>query len=313
MAILHVLNGDATLVPFRDSGLSGDIVIDRMMMSEGKTTYTADMDAFFTARADHAQNSYGIDRQTYLTQVVQEFARVQDAAHYDEVVLWFEFDLFCQVNLLFTLFYMQQFKLPAKISLVSPDSHPNTPNFKGLGMLSAAHFPALFEQRLTLQSSDLQTANQIWAAYCSSTPLTLETFAGQPAGQLYHIGKALQAHLQRLPAIENGLNRIENFFLNLLAMADYRWYDLYSQFWNQLTVYGFGDFQLDVYMRGMISTGVIEEDGQLLSITSLGKEILNGEENYLAYAPRKERFLGGVPLQDTPWRWDQKAKKVVKV
>ena len=313
MAILHVLNGDATLVPFRDSGLSGDIVINRSMMSEGKTIYTADMDEFFHARADHAEHFYGIDRQTYLSQVVQEFTRLENVTGYDEVVLWFEFDLFCQINLLFTLFYLQQHPLPAKISLIAPDSHPHTPNFKGLGMLSADHFPELFSERLTVAASDLQTANQIWAAYCSATPLKLETFAGQPAGQLFHMGKALKAHLQRLPAIENGLNRIENFFLNLLAMADYRWYDLYSQFWNQLTIYGFGDFQLDVYMRRMISAGVIEENGQLLSITRLGREILNGEENYSAYAARKERYLGGIPLQDSPWRWDDKAQKVVKV
>ncbi|HEY0272010.1 MAG TPA: hypothetical protein VGC22_02445 [Chitinophaga sp.] len=313
MSILHVLNGDATLVPFRDSGLSGDIVINRSMMSEGQTIYTMDMDAFFRARADHAQHAYGIDRQTYLTQVVQEFTRLENAALYEEVVLWFEFDLFCQVNLLFTLFYMQQHRLPARISLVSPAAHSQTPNFKGLGMLSASHFPALFADRLTLTPSDLEAAGNIWAAYCHFTPLRLEPFAGHPTGQLHHIGRALTAHLQRLPAVGNGLNRIEQFFLGLLSMADYRWYDLYSQFWNQLTIYGFGDFQLDVYLRNMISAGVVDEKGQLLSITRLGREILNGEEQYGPYAARKEHYLGGIPLQHTPWRWDEKAGKVVNV
>ncbi|PUZ27918.1 hypothetical protein DCC81_00035 [Chitinophaga parva] len=314
MAILHILNGDATLTPFRNSGLPGEIVVNRSMMSEGHTIFTTDMDEFFKARADHAQQVYGIDRKTYLTQVVQEFTRLENVSKYEEVVLWFEFDLFCQINLLFTLFYLQQFRLPPRVSLVAPGPQYQPAGFRGLGMLTAGHFPGLFADRLVLQPQDLGLATEIWSAYCAVTPMRLEPFSGdRQNGQLYHIGPALKAHLQRLPSVQNGLNRIESFFLNLLLVSEYRWYDLYTQFWDQLTIYGFGDFQLDVYLRRMISAGVVDEKGQQLSITGLGRDILNGEENYLRYAARKGRYLGGIPLHDTPWRWDERTQSVVRV
>ena len=314
MSYMHVLNGDATLTLFRQSDIPGEIVVCREMMCEGKVICTDDMAAFFETRAKHLEQYYGIDRQTYFANVVKELEKLKTAGEYDEIVLWFEFDLFCQINLLFILHYLrtQVIRLP-KISLVSIENHPEVADFRGLGLLMPYHFPALLQERVYLEEADLQLAAHAWEAYCKGDPPELEAISQHATSHLSYLGPALIAHLQRLPAVDNGLNAIQSYFLRKLSLSSLRWYDLYAQFWDDMKIYGFGDFQLDIYIQRMRSAGIIEQQDVMLSITSLGREVLNNEENYTDYISLQHRWLGGLQLLDNPWRWDDASKHVVKV
>lgn len=305
MRYLHVLNGDATREVFDHSGIPGDKVVWREMLCEGKTPATRNMELFFEERAAYLQQQYGIDSTSYLRDLPETFQQLDAAAGYDEVVLWFEFDLFCQINLVFVLNYLRQsgMALPP-LSIVQLDEHPDVPDFRGMGMLKPEHLPPLFEKRTRLQPDDLQLAQQVWEAYSQETPQALEALSQRSSRNLPYLGKALQAHLQRLPAVANGLNAVEHFFLDRLTLGKLREQALYYQFWNEMKIYGFGDFQLDVYIQRLQRAGVVERENQLLSITSLGREVLAGEQNYLSFASQENVWLGGIPLAHTPWRWD---------
>jgi len=314
MAYLHILNGDATLTSFRQSGVPGEVVICREMMCEGKVKATKDPTRFFESRAKHLEYQYGIDKQTYYTNVVQELEKLKTAGEYEEIILWFEFDLFCQINMLFVLYYLQSLTSPLPpVSMVAIDAHAEIPDFKGMGMLAPRHFPPLFEQRALLGPEDLQLAAATWDAYCQPSPLDLEALSSSTSANLPFLGKAIKAHLKRLPAIDNGLNSIEHFFLQRLMLGKYRWYDLYAQFWKEMKIYGLGDFQLDIYIQRMRRAGVIEQNDQQLSITSLGMEVLENEENYIDYVSLQHRWLGGIRLINSPWRWDAAIKRVVAI
>ncbi|NSL90048.1 hypothetical protein ECE50_024635 [Chitinophaga sp. Mgbs1] len=304
MSYLHVLNGDATLTLFRQSKLEGEVVVCREMMSEGKVKYTKDAAVFFESRAKHLEYHYGIDKQTYYTNVVQELEKIKiSGSSYDEIILWFEYDLFCQINMLFVIHYLKNNLSP--LPVISVADLPHHPDIAG--------FPTLMQQRVALTDADLQLADDAWDAYCLHTPQALETIAQMPPGNLKHLPAAIQAHLHRFPDINSGLSTIELFFLQKLALGNYRWYDLYISFWDEQKIYGFGDFQLDILKQRMIAAGVIEEDAQMLRITSLGREILAGEENYLVYTPLQHRWLGGVRLANCPWRWNPATQSTTSI
>ncbi|PSL48682.1 hypothetical protein CLV51_1016 [Chitinophaga niastensis] len=303
MSYVNVLNGDATLALFRQSEVPGEVVVCREMMCEGKVKYTKDPLLLFESRAKHLEFHYGIDKQTYYTSVVLELEKLKQSGSFDEVVLWFEYDLFCQINQLFILYYISsQIKEPPPISIVDLPHHP-----------PIADLPQLFEQRIRLQPEDLQMAADAWDAWCLSTPLALETMAKLPTGNLKHLPAAIIAHLQRFPSVENGLSIIENYFLLRLVLGNYRWYDLYMLFWDELEIYGFTNFQLDILINRMERAGVVVETDQLVKITSLGKEILEEEENYLDYVSLEHRWLGGVRLAKSPWRWSSATKSLVEI
>ncbi|SEV97072.1 hypothetical protein [Chitinophaga arvensicola] len=304
MSYVHVLNGDAILPLFQQSGVPGEVVVCREMMCEGKVKYTNNLPEFFESRAKHLEFHYGIDKQTYYTNVVQELEKLDlSGSHADEIVLWFEYDLFCQINMLFILHYLSS-KLPAlpTISLVDLHHHPDV-----------SDFPKLFEQRVTLQPDDLQWAADVWDAWCLPTPQVLETISKLSAGNLKHLPAAITAHLKRFPDLNTGLSTIENYFLLRLVLGSYRWYDLYMLFWDELEIYGFTNFQLDILIHRMVNAGVLEEHDQMLKITSLGREILEEEENYLDYVSLEHRWLGGVRLATTAWRWDPDINGLVEI
>ncbi len=310
--MLHVLNGDATREIFDHSGIPGEVVVWREMLCEGKAPATHDMSSFFRERADHLQQVYGIDSTAYLSGIMKEYEQLNNAAVYEEIVLWFEFDLFCQVNLIFVLYYLQglRIKLPP-VSIVQLDKHPDVPNFRGIGMLKSQHLQPLFEKRVYLQEEDWQFARAAWEAYIQEDPLALEELSHHTSHRLPYLGKALQAHLQRLPDVSTGLNAVEHFLLDRLALGKLRERDLYYQFWNELKIYGFGDFQLDIYTQRLQRAGVVTREDEMLALTGLGAEVLNHEENYLSFASRQDEWIGGIPLDHTPWRWNEAEGKVV--
>lgn len=302
------------LATFQESGIPGEVVICREMLCEGRVTDAPNVLTFFEERSVHVQQVYGIDQQIYQTRVVEEFLKLHNAKDSDEIVLWFEFDLFCQINLLFCLHYLQQ--LPtnfSKISIVSVGDEPNTQNFKGLGSASAQQLQTLFEQRKEVKDDDIMLATRAWQAYCGNNPFAIEALVTETSPALPFLGTALAAHLQRLPNTFNGLNIIHQFFLHRLALGQARWYDLYQLFWNELRILGFGDFQLDIYSQRMRHAGVMESKDQMLAITSLGKEVLSGEENYLHYADFQQIWLGGIHLHKTPFRYHNDTNEVVTI
>jgi hypothetical protein len=305
MRYLHVLNGDAALTLFRQCEVPGEVVICREMMCEGKVKNTNNLPTLFESRAKHLQFHYGIDKQTYYSNVVTELEKmVSFASSSDEIVLWFEYDLFSQVNLLFILHFIANSKIDKQIpiSIVDLPHHPGSEDI-----------PKAFDKRTRLQTDDLSLAADIWDAWCMDTPLLLETISKMPTGNLKHIPSAITAHLKRFPDAVTGLSIIEQYFLLQLALGSYRWYVLYMFFWRDLEIYGFSNFQLDVLVHRMEDAGVIDEREQLLMITSLGREILEEQENYLDYVSLEHRWLGGVRLATTPWRWDQSRNRLVEI
>ena len=67
---------------------------------------------------------------------------------YDELILWFERDLFDQLNLIQLLPWIRQRLPPTKpVTLVCRGSFPGRPDFKGLGELAPDELASLLETR----------------------------------------------------------------------------------------------------------------------------------------------------------------------
>ena len=60
---------------------------------------------------------------------------VDEATAAEELILWFEHDLFDQLALIRLLARLARRGLPATLTIVSIDRHPEVPNFLGLGQL----------------------------------------------------------------------------------------------------------------------------------------------------------------------------------
>lgn len=119
--MLHILNGETTLEGVTQTGIAGTLVSWGDLLMEGPLTGSATAAQDWEARAQWLELHFGIDRAVYLGRMVESLAALQGAAEQDEVVLWFEEDLLCQVHLMFVLaWFAEQLSLPANLSLICP-------------------------------------------------------------------------------------------------------------------------------------------------------------------------------------------------
>jgi len=100
--MLHVLNGDCAAEAFAEVRPAAEPrLVWRDILMEGPLGDELRGDGLAHARAAYLERHFGIDEGQYAEEVRQAEAGLDDGARHEEVVLWFEEDLFCYVNLLY--------------------------------------------------------------------------------------------------------------------------------------------------------------------------------------------------------------------
>ena len=103
---LHILNGDSTVEIFDKTTILGDIVVWREMLCEGVIQNEIGSDAFWKSRYDFFESEFNVNKLEYFDKTIKELIKLEELSNYKEVVLWFEYDLFCQINLIAACSYL---------------------------------------------------------------------------------------------------------------------------------------------------------------------------------------------------------------
>src|SRR5207253_5600508 len=114
----------------------------------------------------------------------------------------------------------------------------------GLGQLNQQQLASLFPQRRAVTEAQLSLGSKAWQAYSSPNPQKIEGLLASDTSALPFLKGALIKHLQRFPSVRNGLGRIENLGLELIAAGQKEFDKLFREFGNAEPTYGFGDAQL---------------------------------------------------------------------
>jgi hypothetical protein len=315
MRTLHILNGDATAGAFTEANILGqsdqaELAIWREAMSEGPVN--ADVEslgelwdirrAWHNATVDSQPDEY--DRM-----VVQEFEKLANPAGYDEIYLWFEHDLFCQINLVFLLAQVAQRPLgTTKIKQVSVDSFPGEPFFKGIGQLNGAQLATLYLQAEALTQHELDLALRVWNAYAGQEPLAIQELLTSDFGRLRFLKNALILHLQRFPFTENNLNLIEHMLTATLMEGPMPETSLIGRFLQQDRVYGITDLSVGEII-GQLNGKLWAYTDDGVSLTESGADVIAGRR----LLNPVERWLGGFyQTADSPYRWDREIEKLIE-
>jgi hypothetical protein len=295
--VLHLLNGDATAAVFPDA-LPGERAVWRDILMEGPA------DADPETRAAWLAPRLDVTPEAYVRGWREGQATLARAKEHDEVVLWFERDLFCAINVWFVLSRLDA----ARVSLVFPEV---TADVKGLGALESARFTALFEQRRLLSADEIADARALWRAYAAPDPTSLTRL-----GPIFPFARAaIRLHCGRFPSVANGLDETEHAILATLGQET-TFVALFlavttTPAGNEL---GMGDVQFAAIVRDLAAgptplVTIEQRDEQFgrwrISGTPAAADVLAGRVDRLAVLPL-DRWLGGVHLRPgTPaWRWD---------
>ena len=171
MSILHILNGEATANSFEDTGLDGDVMVWHEVLTEGPLTGNIASGGFWKAREQWICGQFNETEERYQHRVLDELVKLSDES-YEEINLWFEFDLHCQVNLLGIMNYLKQLSnlsMPA-VYLICPADYPGKPEFRGMGELNGEELEFLYDNiRVQLSGMDFIIAQEAWAVYTQAT------------------------------------------------------------------------------------------------------------------------------------------------
>jgi hypothetical protein len=304
--MLHVLNGDATLSVFARADIGGERLVWRDILVEGPVTANGDAAPALEARAAFLAARLTIDGAAYVRSTREQADGLAAARGHDEVVLWFEQDLFCAVNVWHILAWFDHHTPDARLTLV----YPVTDDVKGLGALEPGRLAALFAERVPVSEETLAIGRRAWAAYASADPLDSAPFVDREDAALPFVRSAFRCHLGRYPSVVNGLNEVETAALAVLRRGPRNFGALFREVSGHPRVrrHGMGDLQFAAAVRGLdpllrvFGGDVMRAE---LEITQLGRDVVAGDRDWLDVRPI-DTWLGGVRLvEGRPlWRWD---------
>jgi hypothetical protein len=260
MSILHILNGDSTALGFEDTGLKGDILVWREVLSEGPLEENIVSGSFWRRREEWICETFKETPENYQQNVLDELTKLSGL--YDEINLWFEFDLHCQVNMLGVMTYFKQktdLSAPA-IYLICPADFPGKEDFRGIGELTGEELEYLYDNtREQLSEIDFAIAEDAWRIYASHDEEKLKNYLHRTDfwGSLHCLKPALAAQLKRLPLNEKRLNYVEQQLLEIYHNGYKTWPEILSIFWQSEKIYGMGDMEIDIYLQKLIRRGLI--------------------------------------------------------
>jgi hypothetical protein len=316
---LHVANGSSTTGLIHAAGISGATSIWADPLYEGPVPDGLSDEELLVVRATHLAEPGGRggpDVEDIVAELTQ-WRRVISDGGYDELVLWFEHDLFDQLNLIQLLGFLQgQVRTLRPVSLVCVGSFPGHPRFKGLGELTPQELASLLDRREPVTAEQYGLAGAAWRAFRAANPQAIEELVGGDTSSLPFLAPALARHLEEFPWTTDGLSRTERRLLEWAASGPADMRAAFGRMHDRETAFYISDASFSSMVRALASSArplvavdAVPDDSCLppgtIELTPRGREVLDGRVDRVRQ-DGLDRWLGGVHLHGfgPVWRWD---------
>ena len=317
MTRLIITNGDSAAALLAEAGRSGTILPWRDVLYEGPIVGGA-IEACSSVRAGFLAARFGID----LAEVVGEFA-ARDAAmrahaDFDRIELWFEHDLYDQLQLIQILSFFADEGRTEGIDLIQADDF--------LGAERPDTILRFARGARAIIGTDLDYADFVWADLAMPTPEALMRRLDEPFPALRFVGPALHRFLEELPSPVNGLGRTEAAALSELATGPRSAVELFRSTLTAEEAAFMGDASLFLILRdlaevetplitGLPLAGEVVAAGdpgkRPLGLTEAGAAVLAGESDNVRLNG-VDRWWAGTRLKGrTSWRYDRDVMTLV--
>ncbi|MFY0683445.1 MAG: hypothetical protein JXR20_02760 [Balneola sp.] len=238
MKIVHILNGDALKERF-PSTIDGGIIVARECLVDGNVTADS-LNDLFQIRAAYLDNEESSEQEFYQNKVVPEFEKIIALPKHSTINLWFEDDLFCQVNLWFVSHLIEQFCSSSTVFLV----RPHTDIRYGFGGLDSNGLVQAHSEKVKLSSKDINLFSSLWNLYQDKNHAEVVKLSQKESEKFPFLKAAAQANLERFPD-DGSLGRPEQTLLKIMTdINSTEFGPVFQEFHKREGIYGFGDLQV---------------------------------------------------------------------
>ncbi|GAA4808645.1 DUF1835 domain-containing protein [Litoribaculum gwangyangense] len=302
---LHITNGSILSDFLNELNVEGEKLTWQEMLCEGPTIEMVYTEQFISLRQAFFDEFYDVDLD--LEQITSELNKLNNVNDYSEIVLWFEYDLFCHINMVAVISLIQQRKIDLPIYLVCSGRIEGSKNLKGLGELSSKELLEHYKNKVLLNHDDISLATTVWGIYCGIDHNLLKPFILKPSSFKY-LTNCLKAHLERFPELHDGLNILERNILKIIEKHQITSKNhLLGYALNYQGFYGYGDLQLSRIIDNLHMFYTLSEVG--LTLNRKGHEALLGHHNFSSEINDKMTF-GGVKKMD--FQFSNTENKLIK-
>jgi len=317
--MLHITNGDCTRDKLTE--VEGEKIVWCDILHAGRAVKGIE-ESLHVRTAFHAELGFGTFKECF-AKIYDMYTELNNAwVQHGEIVLWYEHDLFDQLNLIQLLEYFDsQYLKHQTITLVNIEKYARIPTFSGLGELSPGELKKLFDARQAVSRAQINLAQDAWRAFTSPHPREIEKFLQADSSALPFLRAALIRFLQEFPSVENGLSKTEQNALSAMQNGARFPSEIFQAAQKMEDAPFCGDttfFALLMKLADGENPLFMAEQGEIQAyfsagfhqqqwiLTPLGKSVLCGDVDWIRLRGM-DKHLGGAHLHSgaTLWRWDE--------
>src|SRR5712672_4188534 len=190
--MLHIANGETVTGTFRQVRFPGIYLAWNDVLHDGPVPQTETLSDLSDVRAQ-ALAAFGWGAyETVRADFANRDRTLQDFRKHQDVVLWFEHDLYDQLQLLQLLDWFEQQDLEGiNLDLVQINSYPGVRPFYGLGQLSGPQLARLFPMRKRVTQAQRSIATETWRAFRAEDPSDLLAISQQQIDEMPFLAPSL--------------------------------------------------------------------------------------------------------------------------
>jgi hypothetical protein len=232
--IIHVLPGDAQVEIFRNTGIDGEIVVCREALVDGDVR-AENLEEFWRVREKYLAEAYPESRSNYRQTVVTEFEKLIDLPATARVNLWFEYELFCHVNMWFCVWLLRDSR--AGLYRVAPVVQRKDDVWSGFGNLTPNDLTECYEERLEFTEPDIRLGVELWTAFQNRDYARLKELSTSRSACFPYLKEACEAEIEKEVRPKQILKELQRD-----GVDDFN--EMFAAFRRRAGVYGFGDAQV---------------------------------------------------------------------
>lgn len=303
--ILHITNGSNLTDFLNELKVEGDFLTWQAMLCEGPTTEKVFSEEFLEKRRVHFKNFYDVEVDNEL--IESELEKLNHPDHYSQIVLWFEYDLFCHINMVAVISLLKQKKINLPIYLVCSGRVKGSKSLIGLSELNSEELLNHYKNKVLLNEDDLELARNVWSIYCGIDHNLLKPLIVKSSSFNY-LSNCLKAHLERFPDSVSGLNDLERNILEILHKNKITSkHHLLGYIINYQGYFGYGDFQLNRIIDELSVFYTIKEDH-----LELNRDGFLALENQRNFADKIDNHMMYGGLKKSAFHFSRSENKLIK-
>lgn len=248
---LHILNGDAIVSSFKKHFPSERYIVWREALCQGPLSYTIPDREFTDARIAFLESSLDANIEQHLFDQLPSL----DLANVTEIVLWFEYDLFCQVNMMAVVSWLYQSKYKGLISILNLEKYQDGKHI-GLGQINASEYPSISNNRIPLSGEEISYIDFIWSKI-SSSDFELLPYLNSGGSKLSRFNDAMRTAAIYSNASGIGAALIEARIYTTLKNKVLAKTQLLRTILNKSADLGYGDIQINHIIEKLLSENIL--------------------------------------------------------